>query len=147
MKKNPPAKARPRKIATRPNRPQDKAARFTHPKNFYEAVYRLVVRIPRGRVMSYGQIAAILGAPRASRAVGYAMRACPENIPWQRVINGQGQISARTQVERPILQKMMLETEGVRFDKTGTCNLKVLRWEPSDPERFFFEGSARAPFD
>ena len=78
------------------------------PRNFYEAVHRVVRKIPKGRVMTYGQIATILGAPRAARAVGYAMRACPDEIPWQRVINRNGQISARSQVERPIIQKMLL---------------------------------------
>lgn len=121
-------------------------SRFDRPKNFYEAVYRVVVRIPRGRVMTYGQIAALLGAPRASRAVGYAMRACPDGLPWQRVINGKGQISARTEVERPIVQRMLLQKEGVRFDKTETCDLARLRWEPPDPERFYYEDSVDAPF-
>jgi methylated-DNA-protein-cysteine methyltransferase-like protein len=96
--------------------------------------------------MTYGQIAAILGAPRGARAVGYAMRACPDGLPWQRVINGKGQISGRSEVERPIVQRMLLEKEGVRFDKSETCDLARLRWEPRDPERFFYEGSADAPF-
>jgi methylated-DNA-protein-cysteine methyltransferase-like protein len=120
--------------------------RFDVPSNFYEAVYRVVVRIPRGRVMTYGQIAALLGTPRAARAVGYAMRACPDGLPWQRVINGKGQISARSEVERPIVQKMLLQKEGVRFDKTETCDLARLRWEPPNPERFYYEGSMHAPF-
>ncbi len=124
-----------------------KRERFARPKNFYEAVYRVVVLIPRGRVMTYGQIAAILGAPRAARAVGYAMRACPDNIPWQRVINGKGQISARSQVERPVLQKLLLESEGIRFDKTDACDLEKLRWEPADPARYYYRGSDRMPFD
>ena len=132
--------------AARKKRANSKPGRFSRPKNFYEAVYRVVVLIPRGRVMTYGQIAAILGAPRAARAVGYAMRACPEDIPWQRVINGKGQISARSQVERPILQKLMLESEGVRFDKTETCDLDRILWEPTNAGRFFYRGSDRAPF-
>lgn len=118
----------------------------SEPRNFYEAVYRVVRKVPKGRVMTYGQIAAILGAPRAARAVGYAMRASPDRIPWQRVINRKGQISARSQVERPILQKMLLESEGVHFDASGTCDLERLRWEPRDPDRFYFAGSKRAPF-
>jgi methylated-DNA-protein-cysteine methyltransferase-like protein len=129
--------------AARKNR---KAGRFDRPKNFYEAVYRVVVGIPRGRVMTYGQIAALLGAPRAARAVGYAMRACPDGLPWQRVINGKGQISGRSEVERPIIQKLLLQKEGVRFDRTETCDLKRLRWEPADPARFFYEGSVDVPF-
>lgn len=120
----------------------------TPPANFYEAVYRLVRKIPRGRVMTYGQIATILGCPRASRAVGYAMRASgrQDDVPWQRVINGKGQISAKTEVERPVLQKMLLESEGVKFDASETCNLKRLRWEPPNPEAYFYEPSAEAPF-
>lgn len=117
------------------------------PANFYEAVYRLTRRIPRGRVMTYGQIAAILGCPRAARAVGYAMRASgPHDVPWQRVINGKGQISAKTEVERPVLQKLLLESEGVKFDASETCDLKRYRWEPPNPEKYFYEPSADAPF-
>lgn len=116
--------------------------------NFYQAVYKLVRKIPRGRVMTYGQIATILGAPRAARAVGYAMRASGrhDDVAWQRVINRKGQISARSEVERPIIQKMLLESEGVVFDESGTCDLERLRWEPAHPEDYFFEPSADVPF-
>ena len=116
------------------------------PQNFYEAVYRVVRKIPKGRVMTYGQIATILGAPRAARAVGYAMRASPGQIPWQRVINIKCQISARSQVERPIIQKILLESEGVLFDNTGACDLERLRWEPRNPDRFYYPASKNAPF-
>ena len=118
----------------------------TEPENFYEAVYRVVRKIPKGRVMTYGQIATILGTPRAARAVGYAMRACPAQIPWPRVINAKGEISARSQVERPIIQKMLLESEGVHFDSSEACNLKRLRWEPRNPDRFYYAASKSAPF-
>jgi len=116
--------------------------------NFYEAVYALVRHIPRGRVMTYGQIAAILGAPRAARAVGYAMRASgrKDDVPWQRVINGKGRISAKTEVERPIVQKMLLEAEGVAFDAEERVDLAAYRWEPDHPERFYFGPSKDAPF-
>ncbi len=116
------------------------------PQNFFEAVYRVVRKIPRGRVMTYGQIATILGAPRSARAVGYAMRASPGKVPWQRVINRKGQISARSEVERPIIQKMLLESEGVHFDNAGTCDLERLRWEPRNPDRFYYAASENAPF-
>ncbi|MFM1921956.1 MAG: hypothetical protein RLZZ303_3590, partial [Candidatus Hydrogenedentota bacterium] len=82
--------------------------------NFYEAVYKLVRDIPRGRVMTYGQIATILGVPRAARAVGYALRGCSDpRVPWQRVINRQGEISGKGAGERPLLQRELLEEEGV----------------------------------
>ncbi|MFP6582491.1 MAG: MGMT family protein [Candidatus Hydrogenedentota bacterium] len=120
--------------------------RFKNPTNFYEAVYRIVERIPEGRVMTYGQIATILGAPRASRAVGYALRACPESLPWQRVINAQGKISARGDVERPDMQRLLLEDEGVHFGLDESCELGRLRWEPNDPESFSFETPENLPF-
>ena len=114
---------------------------------FYEAVYRLVRAIPRGRVMTYGQVATLLGCPRAARAVGYAMHASGrrDDVPWQRVINSKGRISARTEVERPLIQRMLLEAEGVVFDDTEACDLTVYRWEPPDPERYFFGPSSKVP--
>ena len=120
--------------------------KFEDPKNFYEAVYRLVCRIPKSRLMSYGQIATILGTPRASRAVGYAMRACPEGLPWQRVINAKGQISARGDVERPMLQRLLLEEEGIQFGLDDTCDLQGLRWEPRNLDNFVFDVTDDLPY-
>jgi len=97
--------------------------------------------------MTYGQIATILGHPRAARAVGYAMRASGrlKDVPWQRVINSKGRISAKTEVERPMLQRMLLEAEGVVFDETETCDLKVYLWEPREPEEYRFDPSRELP--
>ena len=109
--------------------------------NFYEAVYALARDIPPGRVMTYGQIAAILGAPRAARAVGYAMRASGyTDVPWQRVINGKGEISGKGAGERPLLQRSLLDAEGVVFDANEACDLKRYRWEPPNPEAYRFDG-------
>ncbi len=108
---------------------------------FFDAVYCLVNDIPRGRVMTYGQIAVILGHPRAARAVGYALRACgtrAPKTPWQRVINRLGEISARSDVERPFIQRELLEKEGVVFDARHRCDLETYRWEPKHPERYLF---------
>lgn len=114
--------------------------------NFYEAVYRLVRDVPRGRVVTYGQVAVLLGHPRAARAVGYALRACRgKDVPWQRVINAQGRISARGEVERPMQQRVLLEREGVRFDEHDACDLKALRWEPKDPARYVFQSRLEFP--
>jgi methylated-DNA-protein-cysteine methyltransferase-like protein len=114
--------------------------------NFYEAVYRLVRDIPRGRVMTYGQIAVILGQPRAARAVGYAMRASPGDVPWQRVINRHGGISPGGEPGRIVVQRQMLEDEGVTFRGDDTCDLLVYRWEPSIPEAYAFETNLDFPF-
>ena len=116
--------------------------------NFYDAVYTLVRDIPSGRVMTYGQIATILGAPRAARAVRYALRALGPgtDIPWQRVINSKGGVSARGDVERPTLQYELLEAEGVPFGADGTCDLKLYRWEPECPEDYHFTPGGDMPF-
>ena len=97
--------------------------------NFFAEVHRIVSLIPPGLVMTYGQIAAMAGNPRASRAVGYALRAIPPGaeIPWHRVINSKGEISSRKTLQGDddrCLQKVLLESEGVIFSGSGRINLK-----------------------
>ena len=104
-------------------------------KNFYQQVYDLVAQIPAGRVMTYGQVAVLLGKPTAARAVGYALHQTPAgaNIPWQRVINSQGKISPRGAADilhEPQLQRMLLEQEGIQFDAYGKIDLDRYLWEP-----------------
>jgi methylated-DNA-protein-cysteine methyltransferase related protein len=94
---------------------------------FDSAVYRLVRRIPRGTVATYGQLAALLGRPRAARAVGYAMKRCPHDIPWQRVVNARGGISLRANVSGMITQRVLLEQEGMNF-RRGRVDLRRHRW-------------------
>ena len=91
------------------------------------AVYALVRRIPRGQVATYGQLAALLGWPRAARAVGRAMTRCPAGIPWQRVVNAQGGISLRRNVASMLTQRVLLEQEGVRVQR-GRVRLRQHRW-------------------
>lgn len=94
---------------------------------FHRAVHRLVGEIPRGRVATYGQIAALLGHPRAARAVGYAMRHCPPGMPWHRVVNAQGGISLRANVAGMVTQRVLLEQEGVVV-RRGRTRLDRYRW-------------------
>jgi methylated-DNA-protein-cysteine methyltransferase related protein len=110
-------------------------------KNFYQQVYDLVAQIPRGRVMTYGQIAVILGKPTAARAVGYGLHQSPPGVhlPWQRVINAQGKISPRgagDKLHEPSLQRILLEEEGVSFDAQGRIDLRHYLWEHEDPRSF-----------
>lgn len=100
--------------------------------NFYERVYTLVGCVPTGRVVTYGQVAALLGAPRGARAVGYALRALPEgsDVPWHRVINVQGHISPRHPATSPILQRILLEAEGIDFNAEDRVSLPLYRWQP-----------------
>ncbi len=100
---------------------------------FHRLVYRVVRRVPRGKVVTYGQVAAILGQPRAARAVGQALRMLPAPllpvVPWQRVINAAGGISIRGDSSRAILQRHLLEAESLRFDGRGRIDLRKNRWE------------------
>ncbi|MGQ4809909.1 DNA base-flipping protein [Candidatus Entotheonellaceae bacterium PAL068K] len=102
------------------------------PENFYQQVYALVRQIPPGTVVTYGQVAALLGSPRAARAVGYALRYLADgaDVPWHRVINYRGQISRRYPPEGPRVQRLLLEDEGVRFDAEGRVDFSVYRWQP-----------------
>ncbi|WP_061218778.1 MGMT family protein [Leptospira weilii] len=100
--------------------------------SFFKEVYALIKKVPKGKVTSYGRIAALLGKPRAARAVGYALNALSkgqeQKVPWQRVINSQGKISFRGDTGRSILQKKMLEDEGIKFGSAETIDLKVFGW-------------------
>jgi methylated-DNA-protein-cysteine methyltransferase-like protein len=100
----------------------------------FEKIYRLVLKIPRGRVMTYGQIARLLEERYSPRLVGWAMHATPQdgrNIPWHRVINSRGGISTgKITLHEPDLQRLLLEAEGVTFDDKGYCELSVYQWSP-----------------
>ena len=100
--------------------------------DFYLRVYQLVRRIPRGRVATYGQIAAMLNAPQAARTVGYALNALKEGVvfppvPWQRVINSQGRISLPPGGGYEI-QREILAAEGVYPDAEERYDLRRYLW-------------------
>jgi methylated-DNA-protein-cysteine methyltransferase-like protein len=95
-----------------------------------DRIYAAVSRIPRGRVSTYGEVAAAAGLPGHARQVGYALAAIDDdsNIPWHRVVNARGEVSART-VHRSAenLQRALLEAEGVPFDARGRIDLGLYR--------------------
>ena len=99
-------------------------------KNYRERVFEIVREIPAGQVMTYGQIAEILGENYTPRTVGFVMHAATEDVPWQRVINAQGACSTGHIVLPVNLQQQMLESEGVVFNEKGRCDLKKYRWQP-----------------
>lgn len=98
-----------------------------HPR-YRERVYEIVREIPAGRVMTYGQIAEMLGAGYTPRTVGYVMHAADELVPWQRVINSQGACSTGRVILPPDKQQRLLEAEGVVFNAKGRCDLERYRW-------------------
>ncbi len=91
-------------------------------------VYALVRRVPRGRVVTYGQVARALGMPHGARTVGWAMRVCPESVPWQRVVNSRGEISLRPTAGYQE-QRTRLKEEGVRFGRDGKIDLARYGWD------------------
>lgn len=104
----------------------------------YDRIYRVVRRVPRGRVATYGQIAEIAKAS-GPRQVGYALHALPEghDLPWHRIINAQGMISLDSGIGGAGLQRALLETEKVVFDEKGHIDLKRYQWKgaPEEPAR------------
>ena len=102
-------------------------------RSYRERVYELVRRIPAGRVMTYGQIAEVLGEGYTPRTVGYVMfGAGTDDVPWQRVINSQGRCSTGRLTIPLDLQQGILESEGVKFDSSGKCDLNKCRWYPEE---------------
>ena len=119
---------------------------FTSPPDpiiFNHQVWDIACQIPPGKVASYGQIARLIHAPEGvdektyrafgPRWVGGAMAACPQDVPWQRVINSKGEISPRPGAQ---VQRQLLEEEGITFDDRGRVDLKFFGWNgPGDSDK------------
>lgn len=97
--------------------------------SFFSQVYAVVEKIPAGKVIAYGQIARMLGRPRAAREVGWAMRCCPDNLPWQRVVMADGSVSGGMYSE---LRRSLLEEEGITFLPDGRVNMTDCRWDGAE---------------
>jgi len=97
----------------------------------YARIYAVVRRIPRGRVATYGQVAALAGLPRAARQVGYALHALSGStaLPWQRVINSAGRISLPPGAGG-LEQRFRLIADGVYVDERGRVSLARFQWRP-----------------
>ena len=98
----------------------------------YRRIYAVIRRIPRGRVATYGQVAALAGLAGHARQVGYALHALGKGtrLPWHRVINAKGEVSRRRRPGDELSQRLLLEREGVRFNARGRVALARLRWSP-----------------
>ncbi len=105
-----------------------RSTRLDAAPTLFSRVYALVRKIPRGRVVTYGQIARALGMPHGARTVGWAMRACQEDVPWHRVVNACGEISVRPTAGFHE-QRARLQAEGVRFNRSGKIDLERYAWK------------------
>ena len=96
--------------------------------NNFTLIYQQVARIPRGRVCTYGQIARLVGNPRLSRVVGYALKAAPEGLPCQRVVTKEGGLSDAFTPLGKETHRMLLEMEGVTFTPDGRVEMVKYFW-------------------
>ena len=101
-------------------------------KDYRERVYRVVRSIPSGRVMTYGQLAEILGEGYTARTIGFVMHGSDDATPWHRVINAQGACSTGRIAIPYDKQQRMLEAEGVKFNERGRCDLRNYVWIPEE---------------
>lgn len=110
----------------------------------FQRIYEVVRQIPYGCVATYGQVAMVVGEQTTARQVGDAMAALRDHqpeppVPWQRVINAQGQISTGPH------QQHLLEQEGVRFNAKGITDLQRFGWQGPDPAWADAHGFNRLP--
>jgi methylated-DNA-protein-cysteine methyltransferase-like protein len=91
---------------------------------FFALVYDILTRVPAGRVVSYGQLARAAGNPRAARGVGWAMRRCPDRLPWQRVVMADGSVTGGAYAD---MRRALLEAEGVPFLPDGRVDMDACR--------------------
>jgi len=104
-------------------------------ENFFEQVYEIVRQIPKGRVTSYGAIAAALGARSSSRMVGWAMNGCHRvkpKVPAHRVVNRNGFLSGKFHFQTPSRMEELLKKEGVEVKQDKVVDFKILFWDPAE---------------
>ena len=102
-------------------------------------ILAVVRQVPAGSVTTYGEVAALAGFPGHARLVGYALHALPRHttVPWHRVINASGGISlGRAQPGGELVQRLLLEAEGIEFLGNGKVSLERWRWQPELPLDF-----------
>ncbi len=129
-----PRSVAPRSVTAR----RTPATRSVAPRTSYLRIYDVVRRIPRGRVATYGGVAAAAGLPHAPRVAGYALHALPQGspIPWHRVVGAGGRLSlARLSPDGATTQRLRLEREGVRFDGRGRVMLDAHEWRGAKARR------------
>lgn len=118
-------------MRTPPQRAKEKPPGSKAGGNSFERIRRAVTKIPHGRIMTYGEVAAAAGMPGAARTVGYAMRALGPAVPWQRVLGRRNAKSAHITIRdlrSKAEQRRLLEKEGVVFDVRGGISLADFGW-------------------
>lgn len=104
---------------------------------FTKKVMQNIHKIPKGKVATYKQIAALSGKPQGSRGVAWILHSCSTlyKLPWHRVLNAQGKISFDQASSHYRVQKKKLESEGIIFDEKGQLSLKKYQWKKLPPSK------------
>jgi methylated-DNA-protein-cysteine methyltransferase-like protein len=99
--------------------------------SFRDRVFSVVERVPRGRVIGYGHVGAVLGSPRLARQVGWALASLPADtkVPWHRVIRSSGHVALRGDPARGLVQRALLEEEGIVFEG-DVVPMRRFGWAP-----------------
>lgn len=103
--------------------------------NFFEDVHDVVRLIPRGRVTSYGAIGKYLGLKSSARMVGWALHACPRDVPAHRVVNRNGLLTGKHNFKTPTTMERFLKKEGVAVEKDKVKDFPNVFWDPSEELR------------
>ena len=132
--------------AARPTTQAREEAAFVE---FAEAVYEVVRAVPKGRVLPYGGVAALLGRPRSARAVGTAMRSLPSDsgVPWWRIVNHSGRITTPKVHHIASAQRQLLVDENVPFRSETRVDMDRASWTPTPREVEAFRCLLESPAD
>lgn len=99
---------------------------------FKEDVLEIVRMVPKGKVVSYGQVALMVGIPRAAIQVGWVLHEFGDKVPWWRVVNKVGRISTKCMEHNANMQKKLLEKDGVKVSKDQIVNMNIYRLIPDE---------------
>lgn len=100
--------------------------------DFFDKVYKVVARIPYGKVTTYGAIAEVCGIKSSARTVGWALNgAVGSHLPCHRVVNRNGELTGKIHFGSPTLMEDLLKSEGIKFKEDGCVDMKTYFWHPS----------------
>ena len=106
-------------------------SRHKHNQDFFDRVYKVVAKIPYGKVTTYGAIAKVCGIKSAARTVGWAVNGAKDSgLPCHRVVNRNGELTGKLHFGDPNLMEDLLRSEGIEFTQDGKVKIVKFLWKP-----------------